>query len=157
MTFKDKNGGEWNLSLTVGLLGRIRERTQVDIGKAMRSNDGLAEVLFAEPETLVRILWIVCEQQAEKREASPEQFADLFDGPTIEGATEALLGAVADFFPRSKISKLIKARLPEMLAKMDEQSEKEVNRMLDQALAKISTPSEPPGSLPALPASTPQT
>ncbi|MBY0513085.1 MAG: hypothetical protein K2P78_04140 [Gemmataceae bacterium] len=50
---------------------------------------------------------------------SPDQWADRFDGPTVERATSAFLGAVADFFPRSRVGAAIKANLPGMLAKMD--------------------------------------
>lgn len=119
-TFTDCKGREWDFKLTVGLLTEVREATGVKLGEILRSETALSDFLFADPETVGRVMWCCCREQAEAAGVAPESFAAGFDGPTLEAATEAFLGSVADFFPRSKIGAAIKANLPAVLAKADE-------------------------------------
>ena len=130
--FADAAGREWFLSLSVGMLRVVRERTGVELGKAMGSEKALAEILFTDPETLARVLWLLVEKQAGVLAVEPESFAEALDGATIERATEALLGAIVDFSPRSTISAAIKGRLPEMLNRMDSAAVKAVEQAMDR-------------------------
>lgn len=116
--FKDFLGREWSLRLTVGALGQVRRETGADLGQAMRSDQALADLLFGDPATLVSVLWVLVADQA--REVTPESFANGFDGPALERATEALLAAVADFFPRSKVGAALRASLGRTLERMDQ-------------------------------------
>ena len=150
-TFTDGKGRTWRLGLTVGMIRSIRERTGLEFGKLIATERGLAEFLFGDPETFARVLWIMVEADAEKAKVEPEDFAYAIDGPTIEAATQALLGAIADFFPRSAIAQTIKTRLPEVMKTMDDRLRKEANRQIDKAIQSMtsSTLSESAGSLPA--------
>lgn len=117
--FETSKGFVFNITLTVGDLRRVREATGVDLGAAMTDEKALIEVVFGNPEKLVEILYLLCEEQCKAGGTDPEAFARQFDGATLERSIEALLGAVADFFPRSAIGAALKRNLPRTLANLD--------------------------------------
>ncbi len=117
--FVDCLAREWDLNLTVGSLADVRKQTSHDLGRSMRDEQGLMELLFSDPQALVEVLWVLCREQAEP-DITPESFARGFNGATIEKAAEALLAAVADFFPRSRVGRALRERLPALLTQMDE-------------------------------------
>lgn len=145
-TFVDSEGREWQVRLTVGALGDVREEAGVDLGAALRSEQGLAELVLGDPAALVKVLWVLVESQSLDKDVDPVRFAHGFDGATLERATEALLAAVADFFPRSRVGKALRENLSAALTRMD-----------DAVLAKLQASSSSPGNSPAPAASTPAT
>ena len=118
-SFVDAKNRSWQLSLTVGDLLKVRAATGVDLGAALKSETALGELLFGDPATLVATLFVLCESQAATQAVTPEEFGYGFDGPTLERATESLIGAVADFFPRSRIGKAIRQNLTRVLDTAD--------------------------------------
>lgn len=139
MTFTDHKNDEWKLKLTVGTLGDLKRDAGVDLSKALRSAEALSDVLFGDPENLVKVLWVLCESKSKERSLSPEDFAHRFDGPTIEKATEALLDAVADFFPRTRVGQEIRANRAVLLAAMDEKLSQGVKQKMEAALTSLRT------------------
>lgn len=119
-SFVDCKGRSWQVRLTLGLLTEVREQAGVKLGEVLRTEQGLADFVFGDVEQLGRVLWCCCREQAEAAGVAPEEFTRGFDGPTLEAATEAVLGSVADFFPRSKIAAAIKTNLALVLARADE-------------------------------------
>jgi hypothetical protein len=118
-TFRDADNREWKLRLTVGLLGDVKRDADVDLGAAIKTPQSMAEILYADPANLVRVLWVMVEKQAREAGVTPEEFGHAFDGEAIERAGEALLEAVADFFPRSAIARKIRSELPKLLEAAD--------------------------------------
>lgn len=118
--FTDASGGEWVVRLTVGALADVREQAGVDLGQAIRSEGSLADLIFGDPAMLVRALWVLVESQAKAAGVDPVAFAHRFDGPTLERATEALLAAVADFFPRSKVGMMLRQNLTQAMSRLDD-------------------------------------
>lgn len=149
--FTDKDGRAWTLRLTVGSLAAFRA-AGIDLSKALRSAEGLAEILFADPENLVRVLWVLCEGQAKEKGVDPQAFAEGFDGPALESATEALLSAVADFFPRTAVGKALRESQPKTLAAMDRAL---IQAMTRRAESAISTLNDTVGNSPGTSAATP--
>ena len=117
--FTDCKGREWTVAITVADLGRVRTDAKFDLGSALKSSEGFADLLFAEPEKLVTILWVLVESEAKGRNVSPEEFAAGFDGPTVEAGAEALAEAVLDFFPRQQVSRAMRRGLKARLERMD--------------------------------------
>lgn len=128
-SFADRNNKSWNLSLTVGHLPVLKETYSLDLNKAVRSQEDFASLFDLAPQDLVGILYHVCEEAIEKAGLSPEDWAHLFDGETIERATEALAEAVLSFFPRQKIAQAMKGNLRKALEKMDAQAVKQIEKM----------------------------
>lgn len=125
--FTDGNGREWALRLTVGALSDVKSDTGFDLGTAIKSEQGLADLLFSDPAQLVSILWVLCEPVATARGVTPEDFARLFDGVTLGSAGEALLMAIADFFPRSRVGAAIKSNLQATLDRLDNLTIERIN------------------------------
>jgi hypothetical protein len=130
--FVDCKGYEYDLRLTVGKLAVVREETGVDLGKALASEGALADLMFGDPARLASVLYAVAEPVGPQIAApDPVDFAHGLDGPALERGTEALLAAVADFFPRSKVGKAIREDLAAVLAAVD-----------DAAIAALRSPSK---------------
>jgi len=101
--FKDEQGRTWDLSagpvLNVASAKRVKDLRSVDLFKLFSAE---AERLFTDPALLVDVLFILCQRQADKAGVSDEQFGEGLVGDALERAANALMDAVADFFPQSK-------------------------------------------------------
>jgi hypothetical protein len=107
-TFTDADGREWTLRITLGRVPKLRE-AGFDVDKLDDERAGFAAL--ASPEPLGKVLWALCERQAEARTLTPEGFADGFDGPALFRAQDALMEAVADFTQRPTVAAAYKRRL----------------------------------------------
>jgi hypothetical protein len=123
-TFTDKDGKDWSLELTVGIVKRIRNRHQLDI---VALDKGALEQLATDPMLLADVLFVICEEEVKSREMSAEEFALALGGNAIDDATNALVEAIIDFFPRRRRPLLRQAR-----AKLDQ-----LEKIQDQELAKM--------------------
>lgn len=133
--FVDAEGREWGLSLTLGKVKRLREECNFVLGKEA-TNTRLAETLFADPETLGRVLWVMIESEAKARDITPEAFANAIDCEALESATLGFMEAITDFFQRPEAAKTIKKRLPELLAETDKKLAEAANQSFDQLMLK---------------------
>lgn len=113
-TFTDRYGKTHTVTLTVGSLADVKRKTGVDLSRALSDSGALADLLFTDPARLVSVLYVLTGSGGDA-----DEFAHAFDGPTVERASEALMGAIADFFPRSRVGKAIRENLQGMLEEMD--------------------------------------
>jgi hypothetical protein len=91
--FTDHQGHAWIAIVTAGMLKRLKA---VDLDLATIVQRDPAKL--ADPDTLGRILWILCEpHKPEHGSLSEEAFADRFDGDTFHAAIEAVMEAFVDF------------------------------------------------------------
>ncbi|HEY1191911.1 MAG TPA: hypothetical protein VGE74_30045 [Gemmata sp.] len=97
--FRDNVQREWSIVIDVVEMEKVHQRTGVTIWHLLK--DGLAELraLQANPILFVRVLYVLCEGQAEKLGVTPEQFGRGLSGDALSDAYEAFLGAYADFSP----------------------------------------------------------
>lgn len=96
--FKDREGKEWSIDITIGHLKALREDFGIDLRTALKPDDTtFAEKVLADLEQLGRVLWVFCGPQAEKAGLDEEAFAFRFDGETVERAATALWQALWDF------------------------------------------------------------
>ena len=153
-SFTDASGKTWELRLTIGLLPKLRE-AGFTVGDLGGPNGWQA---LDDPEQLGRVLWLMVQPQAEKSGVTPEGFADGFDGPAIFAATDALMGAVADFTRPPTVAAALKTRLP---AVREKAAARMAARLLAEPIPDLPDPPTPSpstasaGSSPASPASTP--
>lgn len=136
-TFKDRENNEWELTLTYGSASAVKGATGVNLAAVSKSADWV-DLLFSDPENLVKVLWVMVADQAEKKGVTAERFGYGFDGPALERAGAALGEAIADFFPRSRIAKAIREGLPKVLAAADEKAVKEIEKALLTASSSVS-------------------
>ena len=127
-SFRDSKGREWTIELTVGSLLEVRERTELDLPKLMRSEESLCDFLFGDAKQPVKALWVLCVEQANERNINERAFYKLFDGAVLEAATEALLKSVANFSQRSKIGAAMAQTTTAMMAAMDRKAVAELSK-----------------------------
>lgn len=146
--FVDRLGREWELEIDLSLLAPLRE-AGLNVGDVMRDPK-----LFGgfTHETMGRVLWVACEEQAKARGLSPEEFAKGFSGPVIYSAGDALWSALLDFGQRPAVATAIKNRLPALMRKAETEAVAEIDRLLSAAATTGSSASA--GGSPASSAST---
>jgi len=117
--FKDKNGKEWDATLTLGGARRIDASDFTEITKKRFS------ILVPEKEMFIEVLsnsslvfamiWAINQDRVQdnlgidpkdKPEEAELAFLDSLDGPTIQAGKRAFWGALADFFPEHKTALL---------------------------------------------------
>lgn len=166
-TFKDTGGREWTVELTIGSARRVKSLAGVDLlnphvpAERKGASPKVAGVvtLMSDLETLGDVLFAICKPQAEERDVSDEQFADLFNADTVEEATEALRSEMLSFFQRrghsekvavmQKVDQAIQAARREATAKTEAfDVESRATTMVSQAFetAGESSPSSPESS-----------
>lgn len=100
-TFYDREQTAWIIVLDFGLLRRIKRELSVDLLRVVDDPQSL-EQLGENIETLVNVVWLCVETQAEKMNLTDEDFGSRLDGEAIDQATRALLEALVDFFPSNR-------------------------------------------------------
>lgn len=148
--FTDGAGREWVLVIDVPAIEAVAAATEVRVDRLIRDQmAGLAELLD-DPVRFARVLWVLCEERAEKIPVTPEQFGRALYGDPLEEAGKAFVGALADFSP-SRPRRLLR----ELVKKNEEMQEADTARALEAIAAIGSTPSDSATNSPASSASTP--
>jgi hypothetical protein len=136
--FTDTKGREWQLSMTVGDLARVKTLTNYKLfGDDQTVVDSL-NTLVNDPFTLANILYILCSEQCKERNISDEEFGCSLGGDTIQAAMEALINGVVSFFPpqKQKALNLLREKQTEIDAKTVEKMTAEVNAInLEQVVS----------------------
>lgn len=128
--FKDKLGREWSLELSIGLIESIKKDALTDIDTLLTKPEELGQILLMQPRKFAEILWVICEDEAKKREVSPEEFGKLLNRSTIDAATNGFLEAILDFYPRQSAGRVMRENLPALLASMDKEIEEATRRTM---------------------------
>lgn len=105
--FRDKNGREWSIDLTIGAVERVK-RASRDAGREFDlydpggrfGEDGkkLQAVLWSDHSAFWELLWHLCEPQATAAGVTAEQFGDLMAARCLLDARRALWREWEDFF-----------------------------------------------------------
>lgn len=106
-TFKDSQGREWQVTVNVTTIKRVRDLVKVDLLEVLEGK--LLERLASDPILLVDVLYVVCKPQADKDNVTDESFGAALAGKSIEDATTAFLEELVDFFPEPRKGLLQKA------------------------------------------------
>jgi len=99
--FSDAMGLDWRLEFDGFLLDRVEKEAKVDL--ADLSAGGLLAV-ERDAKALIRVLAVACEEQCKKRGKSAADFQKGIRKDAITRAREAVMEALADFFPESEWS-----------------------------------------------------
>lgn len=143
--FVDGKGTEWKLSLDVGLIQEVKDETGVDLSIVSKDSSWIT-ALFADAGKLVSILHLVCQDQIKELGLSPRDFARRFTGEVLEAAGDALVGSIADFFPRSRTAKALRENLPKLLAKAEDQMIRKIEEAVNKPLPDSPSPTTSPAS-----------
>jgi len=94
-TFTDTEGRLWNIKGTLGAFERVKTSCGVDMLDLPTTQSCLKQI--SDVFTLGRVLYVMCEEQANYRGLTPEQFADGFNADVLHAASEALIEEVIFF------------------------------------------------------------
>jgi len=99
-TFTDAAGREWVVDIDVDALRRVRKRLDLNLMDAI--GGPTLERLADDPVLLVDVLYVLCEDQADRDGVSDEEFGRAMRGDALDAAARAFLEALADFCPKRK-------------------------------------------------------
>ena len=105
--FSDAKGRRWRLRITVAHLKPLKE-LGFNPQQLAEGLERVGAIVFTDPEKLVTWVHLLA---AVPPEMTPEDFAEGFDGPTVEDAGYALVAAVLDFFPNCPTARILKGRV----------------------------------------------
>ncbi|MEX2188443.1 MAG: hypothetical protein WD875_16665, partial [Pirellulales bacterium] len=135
--FKDTNGREWLVTLNVAQVKRVRERLRINLAD-LQEGDLLSRL--ADPVTLVDVLFVLVQPQADEINVSDEQFAAGLGGDTLTAASTALLEALCDFFPepqRTLLRKVLRAttaKRAEAITLIETEGDAMIRTAMDKAM-----------------------
>ena len=128
-SFKDNEGREWQVSITVAAVKRVRELVGVDL---LDIADGVVITeLATNPIKLVDVVYAICKPQADQARVSDEDFGEAMLGDAIDQATEAVLDALVSFTPNQRD----RNHLQTVLSKTNEAMEK-ARDAIDEAISE---------------------
>ena len=100
--FRDRNGREWSIDLTIGTVARVRKESgkRFDLLNPSSVVDGekLSTVLDEDLATVYEVLWHIVEPQAVAAGITAEQFGEAMAADCIIAAQAALFAEWLDFF-----------------------------------------------------------
>lgn len=97
-TFRDADGRDWPIVLTVGKCRAVKEHCGIELHKLWANEHGLAG-LITDPVLFAEILWCLCETKADAISVSPTEFGDALDSESLELAFSAFTEAIVLFTP----------------------------------------------------------
>ena len=97
-TFKDNNNRDWEITINVAAIKRVRDLIGVDLMQAIEGE--LLKQLATDPVMLCDVIYCLCKPQADEKDISDTQFGQAMSGDAIDNATIALLDELVEFFHR---------------------------------------------------------
>lgn len=128
--FKTADGREWLIRLDAPLIKEVRSSCNVDLAAPEGPTFGK---MIDDPCTLVDVLWILVRSQAAG--ITDQAFAGSLVGDSLDGASRALLQAIADFSPARKRA-ILEAMIQRGERVQTRQREMVVAKLADQDLDK---------------------
>ena len=132
--FKDSNGREWKVVITVETVKRVRSLCGVNLLDAVKFEENgvkadLIDRISNDPVLLVDIMYCICRPQAEAEKVSDVDFGEHMTGDTVEAATDALLEELVNFFPEAK------KKILRLILESAKRLKAQANRTVDELIA----------------------
>ena len=99
-TFTDNANRQWNVSVTVDAVKRVKSLLDVDLMDAAAGK--LIQQLSDNPVLLCDVIYCVIKPQADEKDITDEDFGKAMAGDAIDQATSAFLEELVNFFPSRK-------------------------------------------------------
>lgn len=101
-SFTDFAGRTWDVAFTAGAIRVARKALGIDLRLAARGYRRTIDAVLEPPVRVAQLAAVVCHRQREERLITPEEFGRMMtDVGTYTRAADALLEALADFYPTS--------------------------------------------------------
>jgi hypothetical protein len=112
-SFRDNAGRTWTVAINVAAIKRVRGLVGIDLYTLIDDGFQPLGALVADPVRLADVLYCLCQDEADARQVSDEDFGRALAGDAIALATEAFLEELIDFFPdartRASLTKVLAA------------------------------------------------
>ena len=128
-TFKDRNGRQWGIEITVGSIKRVRDALKINLYEMIDENFAGLQRLLSNPIDLVDVVYVLCETSAKSAGVSDVQFGESLSGESLNSMADAFIAAFIDFFPdrrQAAVLQMLVAKSKETVARMCEESEKAI-------------------------------
>lgn len=130
-TFKDNANREWKIVIDAPSIMRIREECDPAFLLNDSEQNNTYSRMQADPVLLCRVIYLLCEDQRIERGVDEKSFYLEIIGDAIDSATEALLGAIANFTPGAT---------RELLAAVAQKTKEVQRKAMELAKARIDDP-----------------
>lgn len=134
--FKDTEGRNWLVSISVQSIKMCRALVDVDLYSLVDDKFQGLEKLFSDPVKFVDVLYVLCKPEADGRGLSDEDFGRSMGGDSLGKATDAFLEELTDFFPDPRIRGGLK-KVMETSRKLKGIVLERTDKQLDKALNEI--------------------
>lgn len=148
-TFIDNAARAWTVAINVDAIKRVRDLVGVNLLEVIEGK--LLDRLIGDPVLLCDVIYSVCKPEADARNVTDVDFGRAMAGDAIDGATNALLEELVDFFPQGRrrvlgkaLAKLKKLEAAALNAVEIRLESPELDRRMAAALAELEAP--PPGN-----------
>ncbi len=147
-TFADKHGNEWALALDYGMIDQIKTELGHNLESTLEDDAALTRILFKDRTTgLIPILYTICEEQAQEAGIEKGQpWSSLFDGPTVERATKALIGALSTFLYGSRIGAAVREQTAKLTDAKEAKIVAQIQALTLDAAGHVVSPGNTPGA-----------
>lgn len=130
-SFQDNAGRTWTVAINVAAVKRVRGLVHIDLYKLIDDGFKPLAALVADPVQLADVLYCLCQDEADAKNVSDEDFGRALAGDAITLAADAFVEELIDFFPDARA----RASLTKVLAA----GRKVRDRLLDHAETVIET------------------
>ncbi len=96
--FKDAKGNQWELSITVGAIKRVKAMLDVNLLDLEKGEPTLAERLATDIILICDVIYALCFPQAQGRNITDEDFGELLSGDAVLDAHTAFTDEFVNFF-----------------------------------------------------------
>lgn len=127
-TFEDKTGQEWTVELDAPTVEAVRRDHGVDL---VNLDQDPLQSLRNDPMKLVAVIYMICQDQIQARNLTPDQFGKLLPFPP-DVMLEAVGESIVNFFPTGRHSHVreVLASYGEMAAKTDDLTRTKMTQIL---------------------------
>lgn len=141
-TFRDGNGREWHINVTVADVKRVKEQTGLLLTSLVEDRLMPLATLVSDPVKLVDTVWVLIEPQAKAAGLTDEQFGQSLSGDSVDQMAKAFMEALTDFFPKrqSAMLKTLLTKQKDLQDALADRAEVELSRLtVEQLIESVSS------------------
>jgi len=147
-TFRDTNGRDWHIALTVADIKRVQQLTSVLLTSLVEDKLVPLAELIGDPVRLVDTLYAIVQPQADAAGVTDEQFGRSLGGDSLEQAANAFVEGLLDFFPSRQrdLLKQLMQKQKQLQNALAERSQAEIDALTVEQLIDCVLNSQAPAA-----------
>ncbi len=136
--FRDTEGREWQIGITIGDLKRVRGELDIDLGNLHAGDPPLLTRLEQDVCLLIDCVFVLIQPQAAERGVSDLAFATAMGGDAASAAHDAFWRALSDFFLELKRTDVVAAiaKVQKLMTEAIEKSTKQLEQINLETLSR---------------------